>query len=160
MIYSRGILHDEQNFPDPMVFNPDRWLENTPPAVDVFDISFGYGRRICPGIHVARNGLWIFIATILSSFDIRQKIDPATNQPIIPEAKWTGGGIRRVAYLPWMMCSDVPCIVFSLIVMLTKICDFIISAPLPFVCEITPRSGASVDRIMEAILNDEANGNV
>lgn len=84
-----------------MAFNPDRWLVGMPgnptgslPSVDVFDIAFGYGRRLCPGLHVARHGLWIFMATILASFDIRQKIDPSTKQPIIPEAKWTGDGMR------------------------------------------------------------------
>ncbi|KAG9025531.1 hypothetical protein FRB95_010080 [Tulasnella sp. JGI-2019a] len=121
-----GILHDERRFPDPMTFNPDRYLNSTTNdkdgVLDPWEVGFGYGRRICQGIPVVRSGLWIAVATILSSFDIRPKIDPATKEPIVPEAKWTGT---------------------------------VTSFPLPFVCDIIPRSPGYADRIREAVAEDE-----
>lgn len=116
----RGILHDERHFPDPMTFNPDRWLASSPgyvtltpecdgvtektgsTTIDPWSVAFGYGRRICPGIHVARTGLFLSMARILSSFEIRRKIDPITRMPIVPEAKWTGGSIRSVGLVSWL----------------------------------------------------------
>lgn len=100
----RGILHDEEQFPDPLTFKPDRWCSSSTPnsqehqrqseeaitPLDPFNVAFGYGRRICPGVAVARQGLWIFMATILSTFEIRQKEDPQTLQSIKPDAKWAG----------------------------------------------------------------------
>ncbi|KAG9013627.1 hypothetical protein FRB94_001732 [Tulasnella sp. JGI-2019a] len=105
-----GILHDEHHFTDPLTFNPERFLNSnqqrkadhdggevrghTKSIIDPWDVAFGYGRRMCPGISVARSGLWITMATILASFEIRPKKDPVTMKPILPQAKWTGGNLR------------------------------------------------------------------
>ncbi|KAG8979553.1 hypothetical protein FRB94_011294 [Tulasnella sp. JGI-2019a] len=126
-----GILHDQRHFPDPMTFNPDRYLDSTTSngngdstegIIDPWQVGFGYGRRICQGIPVARTGLWITMAMILSSFDVRPKVDPVTKKPIILEAKWTGTAT---------------------------------SFPEPFVCDIVPRSSGYADRIREAVAEDE-----
>lgn len=103
----RGILHDERHFPDPFAFKPERWLpenhstdttvakEGGTPPVDPWAVAFGYGRRICPGIPIARTSLWILMATMLSSFEIAKKIDPETGEEIVPQAEWTATGIVR-----------------------------------------------------------------
>ncbi|KAG9029171.1 hypothetical protein FRB95_005629 [Tulasnella sp. JGI-2019a] len=107
IINAWGILHDERHFPDPFTFNPDRFLAPDRPGnadqdrgaaraatksiIDPWEVGLGYGRRICLGIPVARTGLWIAMATILSSFNIQPKKDPVTMEPILPEVKWTGG---------------------------------------------------------------------
>jgi cytochrome P450 len=48
----RGVLHDENVFPDPEEFVPERYLEKTetgwkyiPAKVDPQVVNFGYGRR-------------------------------------------------------------------------------------------------------------------
>ena len=71
---------DENVYKDPYAFNPDRWIEN--PNLPLS--SFGFGRRVCTGQHIARNSLFINVARILWGFDIgyahvngvRQEIDP------------------------------------------------------------------------------------
>ncbi|KAG9224423.1 hypothetical protein CCMSSC00406_0009465 [Pleurotus cornucopiae] len=63
-----GMSLDPNIYANPSVFNPTRFLpklaggNGEPP----FDAAFGYGRRICPGRHLASASLWIAIATIFS----------------------------------------------------------------------------------------------
>lgn len=100
-IFQRGILHNERYFPDPHVFNPDRFLSGSekedgeaPSPIDPWTVGFGYGRRICLGIPLAQSELWIAIAMILSTFTIGFKLDPETDRPVIPEVAWIGNGAR------------------------------------------------------------------
>lgn len=58
--------HDESIFPFPESVRPERWIEN--PNLPVF--AWGFGRRACPGKHVALNSLFILISRILWAFDI------------------------------------------------------------------------------------------
>lgn len=106
-------MHDERYFPDHLTFNPDRWLspntsgvgKTTSALPDPWAVVFGYGRRICPGVQTARPAMWLAVATLLSSFDIRPKLNPLTNEAIIPEAKWTGTDIRSVDLRLVCSCS-------------------------------------------------------
>ncbi|KAK7002496.1 cytochrome P450 [Favolaschia claudopus] len=72
---SWAILHDESIYPDPMTFNPERFLNSTleQPELnpDPRKFAFGYGRRMCPGKDLADDILFISIAMILAAFDIR-----------------------------------------------------------------------------------------
>ncbi|RHZ66349.1 cytochrome P450 [Aspergillus thermomutatus] len=70
--------------PDPDDFIPDRWLDEDgktlkalPPAV------FGYGRRTCPGRYFARNAIWVVVAQLLWSFDIKAGLSEETGEPIL-----------------------------------------------------------------------------
>ncbi|KAF2014331.1 cytochrome P450 [Aaosphaeria arxii CBS 175.79] len=65
--------HDPSVYPDPMSFNPDRFLKTDGhvPEPDPRNYVFGFGRRICPGRYVADNALFITIAQSLAVFDIK-----------------------------------------------------------------------------------------
>ncbi|KAJ7168337.1 cytochrome P450 [Mycena crocata] len=72
-----AILHDETVYPDPYSFKPERYLLNGKlnPAVPDPDIVFGFGRRICPGRHMATSSVWITLVSILATFDITKAVD-------------------------------------------------------------------------------------
>ncbi|KAF8875598.1 cytochrome P450 [Gymnopilus junonius] len=63
----------EEMFPSPDDFDPERYLEpsHQGEASPHSTFFFGFGRRICPGMHVAHNSLFIVIARILSAFNIQ-----------------------------------------------------------------------------------------
>jgi cytochrome P450 len=44
-------------------------------AIEVRNTTFGYGRRICPGINLADLSLWISVAMTLAVFDLRSVAD-------------------------------------------------------------------------------------
>ncbi|KIJ60843.1 hypothetical protein HYDPIDRAFT_116705 [Hydnomerulius pinastri MD-312] len=71
-----AIAHDKSKYPDPHTFNPSRFL--TPEGKlndDDMHVIFGFGRRICPGRHLAAASLWAAIVSILATFDIRKAKD-------------------------------------------------------------------------------------
>ncbi|KAJ7080834.1 cytochrome P450 [Mycena belliarum] len=80
-----AILHDEAAYPDPFAFKPERFLLDgkRDPAVPGAGIAFGFGRRICPGKHLASSSVWITAVSILASFDITKAIgeDGQTIEP-------------------------------------------------------------------------------
>ncbi|THU82960.1 cytochrome P450 [Dendrothele bispora CBS 962.96] len=61
--------HDPAVYPDPMVFKPERYLGKEP-QMDPSDMSFGFGRRICPGRVLADASLFITCAMVLAAYDI------------------------------------------------------------------------------------------
>ncbi|KAJ1302292.1 hypothetical protein OPQ81_001109 [Rhizoctonia solani] len=65
-----AILRDPNHFSSPHTFNPSRFL-GPKPEPDPRKFIFGFGRRVCPGLHVANNGAWIMCAGLLSVFTIR-----------------------------------------------------------------------------------------
>ncbi|KAL4916776.1 cytochrome P450 [Aspergillus aurantiobrunneus] len=67
-----AIHMDRAIFGDPEVFRPERWIENP----DLPLVTFGFGRRICPGRHVARDILAITVARLLWAFEITTSVDP------------------------------------------------------------------------------------
>ncbi|KAI0291407.1 cytochrome P450 [Russula brevipes] len=78
------IHHNEEKYPDSFSFNPDRFLGDTltcaessklPDAMDRDHWTFGAGRRMCPGIHVAERELWLAISRLLWAFNIQAPPD-------------------------------------------------------------------------------------
>ncbi|KAF3480267.1 cytochrome P450 2C38 [Arthroderma uncinatum] len=72
---------DEKVFGDPCNFRPQRWIDN--PSLP--SASFGFGRRVCPGQHLARSSLFIIVSRVLWTYRIdyaydmngkRKDIDP------------------------------------------------------------------------------------
>ncbi|KAF7977702.1 hypothetical protein HWV62_2964 [Athelia sp. TMB] len=76
---SWAILHDEQLYPDPFTFKPERFLKDgriDPSVQDPEAAAFGYGRRICPGKSMGLDAVWLTAASILAAFDIKRMTTP------------------------------------------------------------------------------------
>ena len=72
------MLHDENVYPDPEPFNPERFIaadgslrNDVPYPIE----TFGFGRRICPGRYFAHDILWLTIANILTVFKVEPPVD-------------------------------------------------------------------------------------
>ncbi|KIY69044.1 cytochrome P450 [Cylindrobasidium torrendii FP15055 ss-10] len=67
-----------KHYPDPMKFNPDRFMKDgklDPNVRDPSCAAFGFGRRVCPGKHMGYASVWLVVASTLATFDIKQKVD-------------------------------------------------------------------------------------
>ncbi|KAJ7114001.1 cytochrome P450 [Mycena epipterygia] len=71
-----AILHDETVYPEPYAFKPERFLlDGKPnPAVQNPEAAFGFGRRVCPGRHMASASVWITAVSVLATFDITKAV--------------------------------------------------------------------------------------
>ncbi|KAL2014234.1 hypothetical protein VTN00DRAFT_1759 [Thermoascus crustaceus] len=110
-----AVHFNEDLYPDPYTFNPERYLNHPLPAAayintanpyDRDHLAYGAGRRVCPGVHVAERSLYLNIARILWGFNISRKKD-ANGEYVEPEM----GTVRGF-----------------------------LNVPLPFECDITVRS--------------------
>ncbi|KAL0958545.1 hypothetical protein HGRIS_000685 [Hohenbuehelia grisea] len=101
-----AMLHDERMYPDPFTFNPERWLKDGKINPDIREPTsvFGFGRRICPGRHMAIAQIWITAASVLASFNITKAIDEDGNV-IEPTQKYHSALICHA--LPFK-CSILP----------------------------------------------------
>ncbi|KAF9045490.1 cytochrome P450 [Panaeolus papilionaceus] len=79
-----AIMRDPEVFPDPENFKPERFIETDDPRLKQFDLPFGFGRRSCPGIHLALNSVFINVARILWAFDILPALDE-NGRNILPD---------------------------------------------------------------------------
>ncbi|TFK37397.1 cytochrome P450 [Crucibulum laeve] len=98
-----AIAHDEELYPNPFTFNPERHLGETP-QTDPFKFVFGFGRRVCPGAHLAELSLFLNITSILATFTIAKALD-ANKQEIEPPVDWTSGTVSHVKPFP---CRFIP----------------------------------------------------
>jgi len=92
-----AILHDEGAYKNPGKFCPERFLKDGKLDPDVRSpeiAAFGFGRRLCPGRHLALGSLFLNIASILAVFDIGKAIDE-NGEPITPSENFTSGNICR-----------------------------------------------------------------
>jgi len=116
-----GILHDEDAYPDPFRFDPERYADaktnaergiNEPPLT-----AFGFGRRMCPGRYLAIDSIWIAVATAAAVFDISKTVDEK-GKLIEPDVQYTSTMLSR---------------------------------PNPFKCRIVPRSETAAVLIAQAL---------
>ncbi|KAJ7622234.1 cytochrome P450 [Roridomyces roridus] len=108
-----AVLHDENVYPDPYTFRPERFLTEDgkldPTIPDPTEVAFGLGRRSCPGRHLAELSIWIAVVSVLAVFDIKKKVGE-NGEVVEPSYEYTVG---------------------------------VISEPEPFECSIKPRSEAT-----------------
>lgn len=71
-----SIGRDPSVYHDPEVFNPQRWIEADGEINENMKLfTFGFGRRACPGLHVANRSVYIAVALMLWSFTLAE--DPS-----------------------------------------------------------------------------------
>ncbi|CAE6444787.1 unnamed protein product [Rhizoctonia solani] len=96
-----AMSYDKLVYDEPEKFNPDRFLNPKTPSPP----TFGFGRRSCPGIHLAESTLFITISTLLALFEIRPIKDKDGND-VIPEVNMKTNVL--VSYPADFKCSITP----------------------------------------------------
>jgi len=78
-----------------MTFNPARFIATSDGAaqMDPSKIVFGYGRRVCPGAHLAEVSIFLNVAGILATFDISKILDEQGKE-VEPLIEYTNGITR------------------------------------------------------------------
>ncbi|KAG0692632.1 cytochrome P450 [Suillus ampliporus] len=70
-----SISRDPEVYPEPDAFKPQRWIDGQGrPRDDINSFVYGFGRRACPGQHVANRS--IFISSLLILWAFRLTPDP------------------------------------------------------------------------------------
>jgi cytochrome P450 len=93
-----SILHNAEDYPEPETFNPERFLltnadgslSMNPAVKDPQTACFGFGRRICPGRHVAHASLFATVTTVLATLDV-MRAKGADGAEIMPEIEQSSG---------------------------------------------------------------------
>ncbi|THH09109.1 hypothetical protein EW146_g8789 [Bondarzewia mesenterica] len=84
------ILRDEKLFPQPDKFMPERFVDAPKDLLEQIDPNnyvFGFGRRICPGMHLIDSSIWLLIACMSASVDI-SKAEDSSGKVIEPMIKY------------------------------------------------------------------------
>ena len=116
----RAMLNNEQDYPEPHEFRPERYLKNgklDSSVRDPMDIVFGFGRRcvlfilsttpylsarrcrvhdpcrVCAGKHLAHSTLMLAAASVLSTFNLLRKVDE-NGREIEPQREYKSAIIR------------------------------------------------------------------
>jgi cytochrome P450 len=92
----RAILHDPEAYEDPMRFMPERFIKDGRLNPDVRDPSvaaFGFGRRICPGMHMSDISLFLTIASTLAVYDIQTELDEE-GKPVQMSGEYVTGSFQ------------------------------------------------------------------
>ncbi|EAU93067.2 cytochrome P450 [Coprinopsis cinerea okayama7 len=74
-----AVLHDPDLYPDPFTFKADRFVDreaNARLGINALpDNVFGFGRRFCPGQHVAFDFIFLVVSSLSSVFDVTKAVD-------------------------------------------------------------------------------------
>lgn len=68
---SSVLIHDNPDiYPEPSVFNPDRWLaEDSQKHLHRYLVPFGKGTRMCAGMNLAYAEIYLALASVFRRFD-------------------------------------------------------------------------------------------
>ena len=84
--------------PDSDLFKPERHLPGGDHVgQDPRTYVFGFGRRICPGLHLADSEVWLGVASLLAAFTILKKSD-GKGGFITPKEEYEQGIISYVSF--------------------------------------------------------------
>jgi cytochrome P450 len=91
--FYRAILHDPVMYPEPDSFKPERFInpDGSLREDPVLTTIFGFGKRICPGRHLADATFFIVVASFLSVFNIKKGNGTDRGSDTYP---FTGSGVR------------------------------------------------------------------
>ncbi|KAF8180743.1 cytochrome P450 [Mycena galopus ATCC 62051] len=98
--------HNENEFPNSYTFDPERFLNKGSGTEDVAEslteghYGFGFGRRKCPGLHLATKSTWISVVRVLWAFNIERRKDASGNYINIDPADCTDGLTVRPSEFP------------------------------------------------------------
>jgi cytochrome P450 len=82
-------------FPEWDTFNLD-WYANDKSTMTEGHYTFGWGRRDCPGMHLAAQLLFVVVAHLLADYEFGKARDPKTGEEIpVPFYDYTGNAIGR-----------------------------------------------------------------
>ncbi|KZT69372.1 cytochrome P450 [Daedalea quercina L-15889] len=104
MVNIWSICRDARFWDEPDVFRPERFLEADTQTLDPRNIVFGYGRRLCPGRLFGDTTLFLAIANMAATLDIR-KVRDTEGREITPKASFLDSFI---SYPDEFLCTMVP----------------------------------------------------
>lgn len=79
--------NNQERYPNPELFIPERYIDHQMSAaasansVDRDHFSYGGGKRICPGIHLAERSLFTMTSRMLQMFKFGPPMDPKSPTP-------------------------------------------------------------------------------
>lgn len=112
-----GINMDPKRHPEPRRFNPDRYQDDhlsladsaaNPDGTKRDNFTFGAGRRICPGMHVAARSLYLAMSRLLWAFDIEPAVDADGNRIMPDPDDLTQGFVCAPAEFPAKLTPRSP----------------------------------------------------
>jgi hypothetical protein len=115
LAHLRAINHSPVYYPNPHTFEPRRFLNDPkfadakPFPADKSSPSFGWGRRICPGEHLATNSVFITIAKVCWAFKVKKFVDEMGKVEEPDTYAYTDGGfnIRPYPFRKYVLCMTL-----------------------------------------------------
>ena len=90
----RAITRNEEVYPAPEVFDPDRFFRPSSQQVhEHVEAVWGFERRVYPGRTFAEASLWLCMANFIATMDIEKAVD-GDGSVITPVAEFITGAIR------------------------------------------------------------------